>query len=197
MASILMSEAERTFILHGVEENLRSDGRARGDLRPVVIETGVVSHASGSCHLRLANTDILVGVKTELESPLPSTPDRGRLEFFVDCSANATPSFEGRGGESLATSISGVLSRAYSSPEVMDLKKLVVLPGNTCWILYVDILVLELGGNTYDAVSIAVKAALATTRISHVHLQFFLSTQSHRNINFRNPTTSYETVTVL
>ena len=65
MASILMSEAERTFILHGVEENLRSDGRARGDLRPVVIETGVVSHASGSCHLRLANTDILVGVKTE------------------------------------------------------------------------------------------------------------------------------------
>ena len=32
---------------------------------------------------------------------------------------------------------------------------------------------------------------------SHVHLQFFLSTQSHRNINFRNPTTSYETVTVL
>ena len=165
MASILMSEAERTFILHGVEENLRSDGRARGDLRPVVIETGVVSHASGSCHLRLANTDILVGVKTELESPLPAAPDRGRLEFFVDCSANATPSFEGRGGESLATSISGVLSRAYSSPEVMDLKKLVVLPGNTCWILYVDILVLELGGNIYDAVSIAVKAALATTRI--------------------------------
>ena len=83
----------------------------------------------------------------------------------MDCSANATPSFEGRGGESLATSISGVLSRAYSSPEVMDLKKLVVLPGNTCWILYVDILVLELGGNIYDAVSIAVKAALATTRI--------------------------------
>ena len=32
---------------------------------------------------------------------------------------------------------------------------------------------------------------------SPVHLQFFLSTQSHRNINFRNPTTSYETVTVL
>ena len=108
----------------------------------------------------------------------------------MDCSANATPSFEGRGGESLATSISGVLSRAYSSPEVMDLKKLVVLPGNTCWILYVDILVLELGGNIYDAVSIAVKAALATTRIRHVHLQVFWSTQSHRNLNFRNPTTS-------
>ena len=115
MASVLLSEAEKTFICHGVEDNLRADGQGRGDMRPLVLETGVVSHASVSCHLRLANTDILVGVKTELETPDPAAPDRGRVEFFVDCSANATPSFEGRGGESLATSISGVLSRAYRS----------------------------------------------------------------------------------
>ena len=31
-----------------------------------------------------ANTDILVGVKAELGTPLPEKPDRGRLEFFVD-----------------------------------------------------------------------------------------------------------------
>ena len=115
MAYVLLSEAEKTFICHGVEDNLRADGQGRGDMRPLVLETGVVSHASGSCHLRLANTDILVGVKTELETPDPAAKDRGRVEFFVNCSANATPSFEGRGGESLATSISGVLSRAYRS----------------------------------------------------------------------------------
>ena len=103
MTSILLSEAEKTFICHGVEDNFRADGRCRGDVRPMVLETGVVSHASGSCHLRLANTDILVGVKTELESPEPDAPDRGRIEFFVDCSANATHSFEGRGGEGLAS----------------------------------------------------------------------------------------------
>lgn len=165
MTSILLSEAEKVFICHGVEDNFRADGRGRGDVRPMVLETGVVSHASGSCHLRLANTDVLVGVKTELESPDPGSPDKGRVEFFVDCSANATPSFEGRGGEGLATAISGVLSRAYSSQDVLDLSSLVVMSGHTCWILYVDILVLEVGGNILDAVSIAVKAALATTRI--------------------------------
>ena len=37
------------------------------------------SHASGSCHLRLANTDILVGVKAELETPLPAYPDRLKI----------------------------------------------------------------------------------------------------------------------
>ena len=168
MTSLLLSEAEKTFVLHGVEDNFRVDGRSRSDVRPMVLETDVVSHASGSCHLRLANTDILVGVKAELETPLPGAPDCGRLEFFVDCSANATPSFEGRGGESLATAISGVLERAYSNKEVIDLSKLVVLAGQTCWILYVDILVLEVGGNLFDAVSIAVKAALVSTRVPKV-----------------------------
>eukprot|EP00092_Neocalanus_flemingeri_P027564 GFUD01029905.1.p1 GENE.GFUD01029905.1~~GFUD01029905.1.p1 ORF type:complete len:293 (+),score=89.54 GFUD01029905.1:76-954(+) len=168
MTTLLLSEAEKTFILHGVEDNFRVDGRGRGDVRPMVLETGVVSHASGSCHLRLANTDILVGVKAELETPLPGAPDCGRVEFFVDCSANATPTFEGRGGEGLATAISGVLARAYSNKEVLDLSKLVVLAGQTCWILYVDILVLEVGGNLCDAVSIAVKAALASTRVPKV-----------------------------
>ena len=63
-----------------------------------------------------------------------------------------------------------MLSRAYNSQQVLDLSQLVVVPGLTCWILYVDILVLELGGNIYDAVSIAVKAALATTRIPRLNV---------------------------
>jgi len=169
-SEMMLSESEKTFILHSVEANFRVDGRRRDEVRPVVLETGVVSHGSGSCHLRLANTDILVGVKAELETPLPGAPDSGRIEFFVDCSANATPAFEGRGGESLATSISRILSRAYSSPGSLDLTKLVVLPGSTCWILYVDILVLEMGGNLCDAVSLAVKAALFSTRVPVVRV---------------------------
>ena len=60
MTALLLSEAEKTFILHGEEDNFRADGRKRGEVRPMVLETGVVSHASGSCHLRLANTDILI-----------------------------------------------------------------------------------------------------------------------------------------
>ena len=145
----VLSESEKTYILHSVEANFRCDGRKRNELRPVVLETGVVSHASGSAHLRLANTDILVGVKAELEAPLPGALNQGRLEFFVDCSglflclspfsihsllilssvslcsstANATPAFEGRGGEALATSISRLLARSYSSTEALDLSK--------------------------------------------------------------------------
>lgn len=169
-SDLMLSESERTYILHSVEANFRCDGRRRDSVRPVVLETGLVSHASGSCHLRLAHTDILVGVKAELEATLPGAPDRGRIEFFVDCSANATPAFEGRGGESLATSISRLLARAYSCPGAIDLASLVVLPGSSCWTLYCDILVLEMGGNLCDAVSMAVKAALHSTRLPLVRV---------------------------
>ncbi|XP_067010285.2 exosome complex exonuclease RRP42 [Anabrus simplex] len=165
MAVLLLSEAEKTFILHGVEDDFRTDGRTRRDYRPMELETDIVSHASGSARLRLANTDILVGVKTEIDVPYPGRPYEGKIEFFVDCSANATPAFEGRGGEELGTEISCGLARAYESPQAFDLRPLCILPGQQCWKLYVDILILECGGNLFDAVSLAVKAGLHNTRV--------------------------------
>ena len=41
--------------------------------------------------------------------------------------ANATPAFEGRGGEALATSISRLLARSYSSTQARDLSKYYLL----------------------------------------------------------------------
>lgn len=165
MVDIQLSDAEKTFIIHGAQDNLRIDGRGCEDYRHMEIETGVVSNTSGSAKIRLANTEILVGVKAELGAPLPECPDKGRLEFFVDCSANATPEFEGRGGEELATEISSMLARAYDCPSCMDLKQLCVVEAKQCWVIYIDVLLLECGGNLFDAASIAVKAALFNTSI--------------------------------
>ncbi|XP_063548853.1 exosome complex component RRP42 [Cydia strobilella] len=165
MANLLLSPSEKVFILHGVQDDYRSDGRSNIDYRPMELETDVVSHASGSARLRLANTDILVGVKTEIDVPKPDKPNMGKIEFFVDCSANATPEFEGRGGEQLANSIANLMQRAYHSSQAFDLKQLSILEGKQCWKLYIDVLILESGGNLCDAVSLAVKAALFNTRI--------------------------------
>lgn len=158
-------EAEKTFILHGVVENFRIDGRGREDYRPMELETDIVTHAFGSARLRLANTDVLVAVKIEVDTPLPERPNEGKLDFFVDCSANATPDFEGRGGEDLAVQIANTLSAAYQSPLAFDLRKLCIVKGRKCWKFFIDILILECGGNLYDAVSLAVKAALWNTQI--------------------------------
>ncbi|KAL5022275.1 hypothetical protein ScPMuIL_001430 [Solemya velum] len=168
MVDVQLSDAEKIYILHGIQDNCREDGRSCEDYRHLEIESNVVSNTTGSARVRLANTEILVGVKAEMGNPAPEKPDKGRLEFFVDCSANATPQFEGRGGEELATEISNLLSRSYDCPSCFDLSSLCVLPGQQCWILYIDVLLLECGGNLFDASSIAVKAALFNTRIPKV-----------------------------
>ncbi|XP_060519950.1 exosome complex component RRP42 [Cylas formicarius] len=160
-----LCDAEKTFILHGVAENFRIDGRQREDYRYMELETDIVTHAFGSARLRLANTDVLVAVKLEVDVPFPERPYEGKIEFFVDCSANATPDFEGRGGENLAIELANTLASAYRSPKAFDLTKLCILKGRKCFKIYVDILILECGGNLYDAVSLAVKAALHTTKV--------------------------------
>lgn len=72
------------YFLIGFKDNFRNDGRTCKDYRPMELETDVVTNANGSARLRLANTDILVGVKTEIDVPFPETPNQGKLEFFVD-----------------------------------------------------------------------------------------------------------------
>ncbi|CAL4167116.1 unnamed protein product [Meganyctiphanes norvegica] len=170
MTDLNLSEAEKRYIVDGVKLGIRIDGRERLDYRNLEIETGLVSTANGSARVRLARTDILVTVKMEMEPPRPDQPTNGNLYFFVNCSANAAPEFEGRGGDDLATSLSGMLERVYSSPQTLDTSKLVVVPGKFVKALYVDIEILECEGNLFDAVSLGVKAALSSTRMPKIYI---------------------------
>lgn len=63
--------------------------------------------------------------------------------FFLSLSssANATPEFEGRGGEELGTEIANTLYRVFSSESSVDLKSLCINPREHCWVIYVDVLV--------------------------------------------------------
>ncbi|XP_050584936.1 exosome complex component RRP42 isoform X1 [Bombus affinis] len=168
MAETVLSSGEKTFILHGIDADFRNDGRRRCEYRSMEIETKLMPQTHGSARLRIGNTDILVGIKIELDVPHADRSNEGKLEFFVDCSATATPAFEGKGGDDLATEISNILTAAYQTPNAFDLRTLCILPHKKCWKIYVDILILQCGGNLFDAVGIAVKAALNSTEIPKI-----------------------------
>ncbi|OWK02780.1 hypothetical protein Celaphus_00010626 [Cervus elaphus hippelaphus] len=159
----LQSRAPSKDVGFHTQEDLRVDGRGCEDYRCVEVETDVVSNTSGSARVKLGHTDILVGVKAEMGTPKLEKPNEGYLEFFVDCSASATPEFEGRGGDDLGTEIANTLYRIFNKSSI-DLESLCISPREHCWALYVDVLLLECGGNLFDAISIAVKAALFNTR---------------------------------
>lgn len=166
----LISDAERVYIEQGAADGIRGDGREALDLRPVTLETGVLPTASGSARVRIGGvTDILVGIKGEVVEPNVTTPNEGLLSFSVECSSLASPEFVGRGAAELNAELSQLLSRLYASSTSKTLREgLLLILGKKCWVLHVDALVLDSGGNLFGALSIAVRAALRDVRLPRV-----------------------------
>jgi exosome complex component RRP42 len=165
-----VSAAERRFIEGGVGLGVRGDGRPRLSYRHFTLETGLIVHANGSARLRLANTDVLVGVKVDLGEPDRQHPELGKIQFTVECCPSASPEFEGRGAEDLNLELAQAMENLMKHPGALDLKSLCLAPGQLCWIIFVDVLILDSGGNLFDAVSIASRAALHNTRIPKVEV---------------------------
>jgi exosome complex component RRP42 len=162
-----LSSFEKEFILDGVQKDIRADGRSCFDYRHLTIETGVLSNTSGSSRLRLAATDVLVGIKVELGRPLPGQ-DEGQILFSVECSTSASPEFQGRGGDLLSACLTRCLERMIANKKAIDMNKLIIIPEKQCWIIYVDTMILVNGGNVLDAISLAIRAALLDVKIPEI-----------------------------
>lgn len=171
MTTVALSDSEKFYLVHGVkEEGLRLDGRSCDDYRCIELETGLLSNTFGSSRLRLGNTELLAGIKVELGVPNPIAPDEGWVEFHIDCSPNASPAFQGRGGQDLSNEVCCHLSRIFNNKNAVDLKQLCIVPHHHCWVVHVDVIVLEYGGNLFDSISLAVKGALYNCGIPNVNV---------------------------
>ncbi|OXA57382.1 Exosome complex component RRP42 [Folsomia candida] len=166
MAEILLSEVEKYYLVMG--QDVRVDGRSRSDYRQGDIDLNAVTNSHGSIRARLGETDVIVATKVDLGTPDPDRPDRGTIKFLVDCSPTASPDFEGRGGDELAEKICRILSIAYDKSGTIDLKNLCITPKKYCYVIDVDILVLQCGGNLIDVISMAVKLCLGICELPRV-----------------------------
>ncbi|KAJ3090393.1 Exosome complex component RRP42 [Quaeritorhiza haematococci] len=93
--------------------------------------------------------------------------NRGKVICTVECSPSATRVFDLRELEDLCTEYSQFMNRLFNGPHSgIDLKSLCIIPGSTCWVVYVDALVLDYGGNLLDTIVLATRGALLNTRIA-------------------------------
>jgi len=161
MAIFGLSNEEKKFMVTGITQDFRSDGRARYDYRTITIDTGIVPNTSASSQVKIGGTHILVGIHAEIGEPLPEEPGSGRMSFFVDSSATAA--LEGIVGgyqtTELTTELASYIAKTFCKG-TFDGADLCEIPGKVCWVLHIDISILEYGGNLLDAMSIGVKAAL-------------------------------------
>lgn len=166
-----ISEAERRFLLDGVSQGFRNDGRGCFDYRRISFEMGPIPSSTGSCRLRAGETDLIAVVRCEVVKPSKLQPAQGELQVSVSCAASVSVAFsDGRSAEESNRKLSLLLESLCSGEGVVDRKALCIQPGEFVWDVYVDVLVLTSGGNLLDSMSLALCAALSETLLPKVEV---------------------------
>ena len=143
----------------------RIDGRALDEVRPLMIETGLIQKANGSARVTLGNTQVIAGVKIATGTPFPDTPDKGLLVVNAEILPMASPYAEAGPPSEDAIELARVVDRGIRESEMVDLTKLCLIPGKSVVTVFVDCNVMNVDGNLFDATSYAVVSALRTARM--------------------------------
>lgn len=161
----VVPEITRESIKNLIVNGKREDGRLLDEYRDISIETDVISKAEGSARVKIGGTQVLVGVKPQIGSPFPDTPDLGVLMTNCEMLPMADPTFEpGPPGED-SIELARVVDRGIRESELVDLDKLCIEEGKHVWMLFIDLHVIDNCGNLFDASELAVMAALKSTKL--------------------------------
>jgi len=158
---------------HDVVSNLlaqgkRADGRQKLQYRDIVIKKGVLENAEGSALCSIGKTQVLAGVKIDIATPFPDRPEEGILSTGAEFTPLGAPHFEPGPPRVEAIELARVVDRAVRSSEAIDLKKNVITPGEKVLAIYIDLWVLDHGGNLFDTALLASMAALKGTRMPKI-----------------------------
>lgn len=151
-----------------LERGLRTNGRKLNEFRPLSITLGYAKKADGSALVKLGDTGVLAGVKLEMGEPYEDTPSQGNLIVNVELLPLAYETFEPGPPDENSIELARVIDRSLRDSKAVDLARLVIDPGKKVWTVWVDIYVLDYGGNILDASTIAAIAALYDTKLPKV-----------------------------
>jgi exosome complex component RRP42 len=164
----VMASIMRDHILNLLREGKRIDGRSFEDYRYLEIKVNVIEKAEGSAWVRLGNTQVLVGIKTDLGEPFPDLPDKGVMTTNVELVPLASPTFEPGPPDENAIELARVVDRGIRESQAVELEKLAIVPGKLVRVIFIDVHVLDHDGNLLDASGIGAIAALLTTKIPKI-----------------------------
>jgi len=163
-----VSSCEKAFLLEGLWEGKRLDGRGTMEERNLEI---IFGKDFGSCQVTLGQTRVQASVSSSVTEPRVSRPNEGILSIYVDLSPIAAPRFEvGRLTEE-GVEINRTLERCLKESRCLDLESLCIVSEEKVWSIRLDVQVLNHCGNLADAASIAGLAALCQARRPDVTLR--------------------------
>ncbi len=149
-----------------LEKEIRFDKRKSDEYRKVEIEYGISPvSAEGSARVKIGKTEVVAGVKMEINKPYPDSPDQGTFMANVELLPLSSPEYESGppGIESIELARS-VVDRGIRESHTLDFKKLCIKEREKSWIVMVDLYSVNDDGNLADAFGLAALAALQDAR---------------------------------
>jgi exosome complex component RRP42 len=160
--SYVVETLRKAQLLELLSKGTRLDGRALNELRKLEIQTGLIEKANGSAMVSLGNTQVIAGVKIDKGTPFPDTPDKGLLMVGAEVLPMAASYIEAGPPDESAIELARVVDRGIRESEMIDISTLVLKEGKWVYAIFVDVNVLNVDGNLFDATSYAVVSALLT-----------------------------------
>ena len=156
---------KKDYLNQLANDGKRSDGRKMNEYRPVVIETGIIGKAEGSARVKIGNTQVVAGIKMDIGTPYPDTPNLGVMSTAAELIPLASPDFEAGPPREKAIELSRVVDRGIRESDVIKFDELCIIPGEKIWLCFIDINIIDYDGNLFDASSLAALAALLTAKV--------------------------------
>lgn len=153
------------YAIDSILNGKRFDERAFDEFREIKIEKGVINKAEGSAMVTIGKTKILAGVKMELGTPYPDTPDEGTIVVNAEFTPLASPDFESGPPSEDATELARVVDRGIRESHALDFKKMCIEEGEKIWMASIDIHIINNDGNLIDASALAAIASLMDAKL--------------------------------
>jgi exosome complex component RRP42 len=151
--------------VHGLlAKGTRLDGRKPLEYRNVEIIKGYIPAAEGSAYVKIGETELIAGVKMQVDKPYPDTPNEGGIVVGAELYPLSSPEFESGPPSIQAVELARVVDRGVRESKCIDFEKLCITPVEKAWFLVVDICTINDAGNLFDAASLAALAALQDAR---------------------------------
>lgn len=160
MSSMKSSNLIKEKLKEMFAQEKRFDSRNLLDFRDFEITYDVSNKAEGSARIKLGKTEVIAGVKLQIGTPYPDSPNKGNLMVSGDLLPLASPRFESGPPGFNAIELPRLVDRAIRGAEMIDFSKLVVEEGEKVWTIIVDIYPINDDGNLLDAATMAAVAAL-------------------------------------
>ncbi|HEY6668247.1 MAG TPA: exosome complex protein Rrp42 [Candidatus Nitrosopolaris sp.] len=164
-STIIVEHLRKQQMWEAISKGKRLDGRNLDEIRPIEAEVNVIRKANGSSKVNLGNSEVIAGVKVETGRPFEGLENKGALILSAEILPTASPYIEPGPPDEETIELARVVDRGIRESEMIDLDKLVLVPGEIVYTIFVDCSIINADGNLFDATSYAVVSALISSKI--------------------------------